>query len=98
MITLFGVAIAGSGAIGWLCGPLAGGALFRLMNKRTVPGMFEREKQFFAHVKKNRVDPNANYFNNPVPDYYGEKIGSLRDYRRWLKDQKAYNRKKAKFL
>lgn len=30
---------------------------------------------------------------NPVPDYYGEKIGSVAGYRRWLKDQRAFNLK-----
>jgi len=33
-----------------------------------------------------------------VPDYYGEKIGSVADYRRWLKDQRAFTRKKNKNL
>jgi len=31
---------------------------------------------------------------NPVPDYYGEKIGSVADYWRWLKDQRAFERKR----
>jgi import inner membrane translocase subunit TIM23 len=39
----------------------------------------------------------ANSF--PVPDFYGEKIQSVTGYRRWLKDQKAFNKKKtAKFV
>ena len=29
-----------------------------------------------------------------VPDFYGEKIQSVAGYRRWLKDQRAFNRKK----
>jgi import inner membrane translocase subunit TIM23 len=33
-----------------------------------------------------------------VPDYYGEKIGSVMDYRRWLKDQQAFNLKREKML
>jgi len=33
-----------------------------------------------------------------VPDYYGEKIGSVKDYRQWLKDQRAYNKKRQSFL
>jgi mitochondrial import inner membrane translocase subunit TIM23 len=29
-----------------------------------------------------------------VPDFYGEKIQSVQGYRQWLKDQRAFNRKK----
>lgn len=28
-----------------------------------------------------------------VPDYYGEKIGSMKGYRQWLRDQATYRRK-----
>lgn len=30
-----------------------------------------------------------------VPDFYGEKIQSVAGYRRWLKDQRAFNKKKS---
>jgi hypothetical protein len=29
-----------------------------------------------------------------VPDYYGEKITSVQGYRNWLKDQRAFNKKR----
>ena len=29
-----------------------------------------------------------------VPDFYGEKIQSVAGYRRWLKDQRAFTKKK----
>ena len=33
---------------------------------------------------------------NPVPDFYGEKVvGDFKSYRRWLRDQNAYRRKAA---
>lgn len=53
----------------------------------------QKEKQFFQRIKKFRVDPTQSSLNNPVPDFYGEKIGSVADYRRWLKDQRAFNLK-----
>jgi len=53
----------------------------------------QREREFLQHIKKNRVDPSFQSFRNPVPDYYGEKIGSIKQYKQWLKDQRAYNRK-----
>jgi import inner membrane translocase subunit TIM23 len=30
-----------------------------------------------------------------VPDFYGEKISSVAGYRQWLRDQRAFNKKKA---
>lgn len=30
-----------------------------------------------------------------VPDFYGEKIQSVQGYRQWLKDQRAFNKKKS---
>ncbi len=54
----------------------------------------QKETEFYKRIKSHRVDPSTNSFQNPVPDYYGEKIGSVTDYRHWLKDQRAYNRKR----
>lgn len=30
----------------------------------------------------------------PVPDFYGEKISSVAGYRQWLRDQRAFNKKR----
>lgn len=56
--------------------------------------VIQKEREFFKHVQKYR--PNAGYSSttNPLPDWYGEKIGSLREYRTWLKDQRAFNKKR----
>lgn len=56
----------------------------------------QKEKSFYARIKRYRADPSASSPQNPIPDYYGEKIGSVKDYRRWLKDQRAFNLKKNK--
>ncbi len=45
-----------------------------------------------------RADPSSSSPQNPIPDYYGEKVASVRDYRRWLKDQRAFKLKKNKDL
>lgn len=58
----------------------------------------QKEKEFFNRIKKYRVDPSSNSIANPVPDYYGEKIGSVQGYRQWLKDQRAFNRKRRNFI
>jgi len=41
MLTLFGLAIVGCGALGWLMGPAVGGILFKATNRRAVPAMVE---------------------------------------------------------
>ncbi|GAV28551.1 hypothetical protein PMKS-002022 [Pichia membranifaciens] len=59
-----------------------------------------RTKQtlFLKHIAKMRVDASRQSMNNPVPDYYGEKIGSLAGYRQWLRDCNEYRRKAREFL
>ncbi|KAI5851906.1 mitochondrial import protein Pam17 [Tricharina praecox] len=97
-LIMFGLATVGCGAAGWLVGPSLGGATFNLLQKRWVKQISVKEKEFLNHIKKNRVDPSFQSFSNPVPDYYGEKIGSVKQYRQWLKDQRAYNKKREAFL
>ncbi|POR38505.1 Presequence translocated-associated motor subunit PAM17, mitochondrial [Tolypocladium paradoxum] len=80
--------------MGWLVGPSIGNQVFYILNHRYKAQMIEKESQFFARVKKNRVDPSNSSAGNPVPDFYGEKIQSVSGYRQWLKDQRAFNKKK----
>ena len=54
----------------------------------------QKDKEFYRRIQARRVDPASSSIQNPVPDYYGEKIGSVADYRRWLKDQRAFNLKR----
>ena len=39
--------------------------------------------EFYDHIVKNRVDPSRQSVSNPVPDYYCEKVGTLKQYRQW---------------
>ncbi|KYK59029.1 hypothetical protein DCS_00156 [Drechmeria coniospora] len=80
--------------MGWLVGPSIGNQVFYIMNRRLKSQMMAKESEFFARVKKHRVDPTNSSAGNPVPDFYGEKIQSVSGYRRWLKDQRAFNKKK----
>ncbi|UNI16945.1 TIM23 complex component [Purpureocillium takamizusanense] len=80
--------------MGWLVGPSIGNQVFYLLNHRYKAQMIQKEVEFFARVKKNRVDPSNSSAGNPVPDFYGEKIQSVAGYRQWLKDQRAFNKKK----
>ncbi|KAL4776933.1 Presequence translocated-associated motor subunit pam17, mitochondrial [Aspergillus nidulans var. acristatus] len=95
---VLGMATAACGAVGWLVGPFLGNAVWGLVNRSYKKAFLVKEKEFFDRIKRYRVDPSSNSMTNPVPDYYGEKIGSVQGYRQWLKDQRAYNRKRRSFI
>ncbi|KAG1316447.1 hypothetical protein G6F62_013491 [Rhizopus arrhizus] len=86
-------ATIGAGFGGFLLGPVFGNTLFKLMNRKTAHAMDVRDKEFYEHIKKNRADARLNSIRNPVPDYYGEKIQSVHDYRSWLRKQREHYRK-----
>lgn len=65
-ITLGLVTFACGGA-GWLTGPILGTAAFNVKNRKFRTQMDVKEKEFYARVKKYRVDPSASSMANPVP-------------------------------
>ncbi|KAE8448366.1 hypothetical protein EG329_009610 [Mollisiaceae sp. DMI_Dod_QoI] len=86
------------GGLGWLAGPIVGTAFFNWRNRKFRSQMDEKEKEFYRRIKRYRVDPSASSMANPVPDYYGEKISSVAGYRQWLKDQRAFNKKRTTYI
>lgn len=64
MITL-GLITFGSAALGWLAGPAVGSQVFYALNRKYQKQMTVKETQFFARVKKNRVDPTNSSAGNP---------------------------------
>ncbi|KAF2435100.1 Pam17-domain-containing protein [Tothia fuscella] len=97
-IIVLGLSTVACGLVGWLIGPFFGNAVFNMWYKKLGGQIALKERAFYARIKKHRVDPTSSSMQNPVPDYYGEKIGSVTDYRRWLKDQRAFNLKRGKML
>ncbi|EXJ79343.1 hypothetical protein A1O3_08845 [Capronia epimyces CBS 606.96] len=89
-----GVATFGATFLGWLIGPAFGNTIWRLLHRSRLPEFTIKERAFFERIKKHRVNPTGASTNNPVPDFYGEKVNSVAGYRRWLKDQRAFNRKR----
>lgn len=49
-----------------------------MTHRRTLALIEAKDRDFYRHVVKNRVDPTAQSANNPVPDYYGIKLPTLR--------------------
>lgn len=84
--------------VGYLFGPLLGSGIFKLKNKSQLPLFDAKNKIFLEKIVKYRVDPSFQSFSNPVPDYYGEKINSIKGYKQWLRDNNAYKRKTKEFL
>lgn len=64
-----------------------------MFHRRKAAQIAQRDREFFQHIKRMRADPSRQVVHNPVPDYYGEKIGSIQQYRQWLRDQATYRRK-----
>lgn len=97
-VLTLGLMTIGCAGLGWVVGPSLGNGVFYLIKRQYKQAMTVKESQFFARIKKNRVDPSNSSTGNPVPDFYGEKISSVAGYRQWLKDQRAYNKKRTTFI
>lgn len=97
-IVVISGALIASGALGYLFGPLIGSQMFKVSHSKQIPDYNDKNKEFLQHIIQNRVDASSQSFSNPVPDYYGEKIGSMKEYRQWLRDCHKYARKAKEFL
>ncbi|KAI1821755.1 Pam17-domain-containing protein [Xylaria intraflava] len=94
-----GIITLSCAGLGWLAGPSLGSAFFYTFKRGVKQPMAVKEAEFFSRIKKNRVDPsNSSLSGNAVPDFYGEKISSVAGYRQWLKDQRAFNKKRTSFV
>ncbi|KAF9053008.1 mitochondrial import protein Pam17 [Panaeolus papilionaceus] len=89
----YGICTVGCVGVGALIGPTIGTSLWRMSHKRVLPLIDAKDREFFQRIAKNRVDASLQSPTKAVPDYYGEKIGSLHQYRQWLRDQGKYRRK-----
>ncbi|ORX99930.1 mitochondrial import protein Pam17, partial [Basidiobolus meristosporus CBS 931.73] len=92
-LLVYGAGVVASGFGGFLVGPLFGNGLWSLFNRNLANKINIRDRQFYERIKKHRSDPSLNSFRNPVPDFYGEKIKSVSDYRSWLRKQREHRRK-----
>ncbi|TPX35484.1 hypothetical protein SmJEL517_g02097 [Synchytrium microbalum] len=88
--TLGAMGVAGGALV---AGILGGGSLWRLMHGKVINAIDARDKEFFDRVKRYRSDASKSSPQNQIPDYYGEKIKSLSEYRQWLRKQRQFRRK-----
>lgn len=60
-----GLATLGFAALGWLVGPSIGTLIFNMIKSKYKGPMAVKESEFFARIKKHRVDPSASSVRNP---------------------------------
>ncbi|GAA94286.1 uncharacterized protein L969DRAFT_97390 [Mixia osmundae IAM 14324] len=90
----YAIATVGCVALGWLSGPAFGTFIWRLTHSKLIQAMELRDRDFFAHIARNRVDPHGRQsVSNPCATQLDRFLGSIKDYRRWLRDQNAFRRK-----
>ncbi|CAG8632323.1 6062_t:CDS:2 [Paraglomus occultum] len=92
-IVMGSIGILCCGVAGVLIGPIIGSSVWKLLHREDVKLMEERDREFYQHIKRNRADPSLFSLRNPAPDYYGEKIKSVQEYRTWLRKQRECIRK-----
>ncbi|KAJ2560033.1 TIM23 complex component [Coemansia sp. RSA 1933] len=92
-ILVFCGATLGCMLVGFGMGPITSKAYFRFVSPGMERALERKEQEFFKHIEANRSDPIYSSVNNPLPDYYGEKIISLSGYRHWLRKQREHERK-----
>lgn len=97
-LMIMGGAVVLGGLVGYLVGPFIGSFVFRMKNRANLKQFELRNSEFLIRLRANRPDPSSQSFSNPIPDYYGEKIYSLKDYKQWLRDCNAFRRKAKEFL
>lgn len=91
--------IVASGFFGWLLGPLVGNGVFNLAIGSRGPLFHQMDNVFLRHISRNQPNPTKHNVNtNPLPDYYGEKIGSIHDYRQWLREGRLFAKKAENFF
>lgn len=97
-VMIMGGTVILGGVFGYLLGPFLGTPIFKLAKSSVLPQFKAKEELFLRRIKHYRVDPTSQSFSNPVPDYYGERIYSLKTYKQWLRDCNAYKRKAREFV
>jgi len=94
---MLGLGGLGSAVVGFFGGAAMTGVLWRAFNGRKAAQMDARQRQFHQHITRLRAPadtiPLSGVPGTKSPDFYGEKIKSLADYRAWLRQQREQCRR-----
>ncbi|KAK5801436.1 mitochondrial import protein Pam17-domain-containing protein [Linnemannia elongata] len=97
-VLLYGLGTVGVGLVGLAVGPVVGNVIFRAVHANARPLLDKMDREFFKRIALNRANPTGNPLGHPIPDFYGEKVKSVHDYRSWLRKQREYRRKAIYFV
>ncbi|KAJ2656318.1 TIM23 complex component [Coemansia sp. RSA 1200] len=92
-LIVFAISAGTSCCVGFALGPTVGRWFYRKTSPHMHAALKLKEAKFFKHIEANRSDPSYSRFNNPLPDFYGEKIDSVYAYRKWLRKQRDHEKK-----
>ncbi|RKO93441.1 mitochondrial import protein Pam17, partial [Blyttiomyces helicus] len=83
--------------VGYFGGILAFGSIWRLTKSSAdLKALDVRDRDFFHRIQRHRpqeiaaVVPTVPGVGGAMPDFYGEKIKSVADYRDWLRKQRKF--------
>ncbi|KAF9550542.1 TIM23 complex component [Mortierella hygrophila] len=97
-VVVYGLGAVGVGLVGSSVGSIVGNMIFRAVHANARPLLDKMDREFFNRIVLNRANPTGNPLTHPIPDFYGEKIKSVHDYRTWLRKQREYHRKAMYFV
>lgn len=88
-LVLVGIGTAVGSVASFATGSALVGTLWRLFNRQRAAQIDAMQRDFYHRITQHRanVPPNPTQLNFSF-DYYGEKIGSVREYRQWLRRQR----------
>jgi import inner membrane translocase subunit TIM23 len=92
IVYLLGIGCSGIG--GYVLGSMASYPLFRLLNRQKMNLFDVKDSIFNQKIIKHRpplVKVSASE-NTRILDYFGERIHSVKDYKKWLKIQRQYKK------
>ncbi|KAG0282368.1 TIM23 complex component [Linnemannia gamsii] len=92
-VLVYGMGTIALALLGLALGPVVGNVIFRSVHSNARPLLDKMDREFFKRIVLNRANPTGNPLAHPIPDFYGEKIKSVHDYRSWLRKQREYHRK-----
>ncbi|KAJ3412763.1 subtilisin-like serine protease [Chytridiales sp. JEL 0842] len=96
---VYGMGIFAVAGVAAALGTVGGGAIWRMRQgsailkaidelKSILADNLQKERQFFLRIQSVRPAEVTLSLQNPLPDYYGEGVKSVADYRSWLRKQR----------
>ncbi|KAJ8074910.1 TIM23 complex component [Marasmius tenuissimus] len=73
----YGICTAACMGFGYLLGPSLGNTIWRFTHRSYGDLIDSRDREFYQHIQKRRVDASLQSPTSPVPDYYGKEFSGI---------------------